>query len=264
MYPLSLVDFHDGLSLYVPDLELVKSTYEDSIIQNKDTAFPFWAKVWPSSKAMTTFLQSEISLIQSKRVLEIGSGIGLPSFSIASHVSELIISDYSSDAVELIDRNITHLSLPHVKSMHIDWNAISDDIHADVVLLSDINYNPDDFTPLLSMIQCFIAAGSTVIIDRNSLFECRGGAPYKSTVKQYFHRFTETALCSKCKCLATLWRIGDLCPICGSISSNSTTSAVFAGRENFMRQPRRLSNRVYHTCFSAVDRTRINNQSPQS
>jgi bifunctional pyridoxal-dependent enzyme with beta-cystathionase and maltose regulon repressor activities len=48
--------------------------------------------------------------------------------------------------------------------MHIDWNAISDDIHADVVLLSDINYNPDDFTPLLSMIQCFIAAGSTVII----------------------------------------------------------------------------------------------------
>ena len=164
MYPLSLVDFHDGLSLYVPDLELVKSTYEDSIIQNKDTAFPFWAKVWPSSKAMTTFLQSEISLIQSKRVLEIGSGIGLPSFSIASHVSELIISDYSSDAVELIDRNITHLSLPHAKSMRIDWNALSDDIHADVVLLSDINYNPDDFTPLLSMIQCFIAAGSTVII----------------------------------------------------------------------------------------------------
>jgi predicted nicotinamide N-methyase len=163
-YPLTLVDFHDGLSLYVPDLELVKSTYEDSIIQNKNTAFPFWAKVWPSSKAMTTFLQSEISLIQSKRVLEIGSGIGLPSFSIASHVAELIISDYSSDAVELIHRNIAHLNLPHAKSMHIDWNAISDDIHADVVLLSDINYNPDDFTPLLSMIQCFIAAGSIVII----------------------------------------------------------------------------------------------------
>ena len=163
-YPLSLVDFHDGLSLYVPDLELVKSTYQDSIIQNKNTAFPFWAKVWPSSKAMTTFLQSEISLIQSKRILEIGSGIGLPSFSIATHVSELIISDYSSDAVELINRNITHLNLPHAKSMRIDWNTISEDIHADVVLLSDINYNPDDFTPLLSMIQCFIAAGSTVII----------------------------------------------------------------------------------------------------
>ena len=163
-YPLFLVDFHDGLSLYVPDPELVKSTYEHSIVQDKNTAFPFWAKVWPSSKAMTTFLQSEISLIQSKRVLEIGSGIGLPSFSIATHVSELIISDYSSDAVELINRNITHLSLPHAKSMRIDWNALSEDISADVVLLSDINYDPVDFTPLLSMIQCFIAAGSTVII----------------------------------------------------------------------------------------------------
>ena len=164
MYPLSLVDFHDGLSLYVPDLELVKSTYQDSIIQNKNTAFPFWAKVWPSSKAMTTFLQSEISLIQSKRILEIGSGIGLPSFSIATHVSELIISDYSSDAVELINRNITHLNLPHAKSMRIDWNALPEDISADVVLLSDINYDPVEFDPLLSMIQCFIAAGSTVII----------------------------------------------------------------------------------------------------
>ena len=163
-YPLSLVDFHDGLSLYVPDLELVKSTYEDSIIQNKDTAFPFWAKVWPSSKAMTTFLQSEISLIQSKRVLEIGSGIGLPSFSIATHVSELIISDYSSDAVELINRNITHLSLPHAKSMRIDWNALPEGIYADIILLSDINYDPVEFDPLLQMIQRFMGDGSTVII----------------------------------------------------------------------------------------------------
>ena len=164
MYPLSLVDFHDGLSLYVPDLELVKSTYEDSIIQNKDTAFPFWAKVWPSSKAMTTFLQSEISLIQSKRVLEIGSGIGLPSFSIASHVAELIISDYSSDAVELIDRNITHLLLPNAKAMRLDWNTLPEDISADVILLSDINYDPVDFNSLLDMIKRFIKNGSTVII----------------------------------------------------------------------------------------------------
>ncbi len=163
-YPLSLVDFHDGLSLYVPDPELVKSTYEDSIIQDKNTAFPFWAKLWPSSKAMTTFLQSEISLIQSKRVLEIGSGIGLPSFSIATHVSELIISDYSSDAVELINRNITHLSLPHAKSMRIDWNALPEGIYADIILLSDINYDPVEFDPLLQMIQRFMGDGSTVII----------------------------------------------------------------------------------------------------
>jgi len=163
-YPLSIVDFHDGLSLYVPDPELVKSTYEHSIVQDKNTAFPFWAKVWPSSKAMTTFLQSEISLIQSKRVLEIGSGIGLPSFSIATHVSELIISDYSSDAVELINRNITHLSLPHAKSMRIDWNALPEGIYADIILLSDINYDPVEFDPLLQMIQRFMGDGSTVII----------------------------------------------------------------------------------------------------
>jgi predicted nicotinamide N-methyase len=164
IYPVSLVGFQDEVSLYIPDPTQIKLVYENLYAADQSTPFPFWAKIWPSSIAMASFLKSEPSLIQSKRILEIGAGIGLPSFSIAPNVFELIISDYSSDAVELIDRNITHLSLPHAKAMRIDWNAISDDIHADVVLLSDINYNPDDFTPLLSMIQCFIAAGSTVII----------------------------------------------------------------------------------------------------
>ena len=35
----------------------------------------------------------------------------------------------------------------------------------------------------------------------------------------------------QCKCLATLWRIGDLRLCCGAVSCNSTASAVFAWRD---------------------------------
>jgi len=163
-YPVNLVDFESELSLYVPDPNQVKSVYENLYAADKHTPFPFWAKIWPSSMAMSSFLKSEPSLIQSKRVLEIGSGIGFPSFSIAAYVSELIISDHATDAIELIDKNIAYLSLHHAKARRIDWNALSEDISADVVLLSDINYDPIEFNSILDMIKRFIAKGSTVII----------------------------------------------------------------------------------------------------
>lgn len=164
IYPVSLVGFQDEVSLYIPDPTQLKSVYENLYAADQSTPFPFWAKLWPSSIAMASFLKSEPSLIPSNRVLEIGAGIGLPSFSIATHVAELIISDYSSDAVELINRNITHLSLPHAKAMRLDWNALPEGIYADIILLSDINYDPVEFDPLLHMIQRFMGDGSTVII----------------------------------------------------------------------------------------------------
>jgi predicted nicotinamide N-methyase len=164
IYPVSLVGFQDEVSLYMPDPTQIKSVYENLYAADQSTPFPFWAKIWPSSIAMASFLKSEPSLIQSKRVLEIGAGIGLPSFSIESYVSELIITDNTADAIELIDKNIAHLSLHHAKARYLDWNSLPEDIFADVVLLSDVNYNPAEFNSLLDIVQRFILDGATVVI----------------------------------------------------------------------------------------------------
>ena len=164
LYPITLVEFPGGLQLHVPDPDQVKPIYDQLIASNPDTVFPFWAKIWPSSLALTSFLQKETQLIRSKHVLEIGAGIGLPSFSISREASTLVISDYSTEAVALMEKNIEYLVLQHAKAIYLDWNHFPSDLTADTVLFSDINYDPEQFEALLTLIKQLLNKGATVII----------------------------------------------------------------------------------------------------
>jgi len=164
LYPITLVEFPGALQLHVPDPDQVKPIYDQLIASNPDTVFPFWAKIWPSSLALTSFLQKETQLIRSKHVLEIGAGIGLPSFSISREASTLVISDYSTEAVALMEKNIEYLVLQHAKAIYLDWNHFPSDLTADTVLFSDINYDPEQFEALLTLIKQLLNKGATVII----------------------------------------------------------------------------------------------------
>ena len=164
IYKTHLVPLLDDLTIYVPIEGLVKPTYEQQLINDTSTSFPFWAKIWPASKAMCSFLQKEAAYIKGKRVLEIGAGIGIPSFIIAKHALEIIMSDHAPEAVELIKKNIQHLGLTNVKAMCIDWNHFPENMGAQTIILSDINYAPEQFEPLLKLVRTLLDQGSTIII----------------------------------------------------------------------------------------------------
>jgi predicted nicotinamide N-methyase len=164
LYPITLLEFPGGLQLQVPDPEKVKPTYDQLLDVKPDTAFPFWARIWPSSLALTSFLRKEPHWISSKQVLEIGAGIGLPSFSICREAKSLVISDHSREAVDLMGKNIQTLGLSNAKAMYLDWNHFPPGLSADTVLFSDINYDPEQFEALLSLIQRLLKNGTTVVI----------------------------------------------------------------------------------------------------
>jgi predicted nicotinamide N-methyase len=164
VYPLILEQLNPNISLWIPDTEAVKIQYENSKTQELIVDFPFWAKVWASSKAMVAFLQEEPNWIENKQVLEIGAGIGFPSFSIAHKASSVIISDYNSEAVALAQKNINHLNITNVTANVLDWNYIPSELCANTILLSDINYNPNDFNALVISITKFINNGCTIVL----------------------------------------------------------------------------------------------------
>lgn len=164
MYPLQLVKLNTEHTLYVPDPALIQSTYQKLAAENTATIFPYWAKVWASAHAMTQFLQEEPTWIQNKRVLEIGAGIGIPSFSIASLTKKIIISDHVPDAVALLQKNIDYLALNNAQAACIDWNTISENITVDTILLSDTNYEPSAHNHLILLIDKFINKGSSIIL----------------------------------------------------------------------------------------------------
>ncbi len=164
LYPDKLVQIQAGLALYIPDPELVRPTYEHLLAKDVTTPFPFWAKIWPSALAISSFLKAEPHWIEGKRVLELGAGMGVPSFAAAVHASEIIISDHATEAVALIRKNIQYLGLQHVQAMCLDWNHFPDNIKAEVLLLSDINYAPDQFASLLVLLHTFLQQGTTIIL----------------------------------------------------------------------------------------------------
>lgn len=163
-YPNRLMEVQDGVSIYVPIPEMVKPTYEHLLKLDANTAFPFWAKIWPSSNAMSAFLALEPKWITGKKVLEVGAGLGIPSFSIAQFAREVIVTDHAPEAVDLINKNINHLCVNNMKAKCLDWNDFPEQVSVDTVLLSDVNYAPDAFGPLLTLIGRLIEQGAVIII----------------------------------------------------------------------------------------------------
>ena len=163
-YPVQLMELEKGFNIYVPDTALVKSTYAQLIVSDTQALFPFWAKLWASSKVLTQFLVANPKWVQGKVVLEMGAGIGQPSLTIAKKAKKVIISDHNADAVALIEKNITQLGLTNAKGVLLDWNTFDYSIAADTILLSDINYAPEAFDPLLKIIMHNITKGAVIII----------------------------------------------------------------------------------------------------
>ena len=163
-YPVQLTQIGAEKAIYIPAYEAVKAIYADLLESDPATHFPYWAKVWPSAIALHNVLQKHPSLIRDKTVLELGAGIGLPSLMMAGITNSIQISDYNLDAVELLRKNIEHLELENAEALKLDWNALPETIHPEVIILSDVNYDPTQFETLTKLIEKFIHQGSTVIL----------------------------------------------------------------------------------------------------
>jgi len=164
VYPIILEQLSPEISLWIPDVAAVKTVYDKLKEQDPNLPFPYWAKIWASAKAMVIFFQEEPHWIENKKLLEIGAGIGVPSFFMTQKAREIIISDYDNEAVSLANKNIAHLNLTNARSVVLNWNHIPEYIIADTILLSDTNYNPSDFDALLISITSFINKGSVVVL----------------------------------------------------------------------------------------------------
>ena len=163
-YPVQITQISAEKAIYIPDYEQVKHIYASLLKLDPTTPFPYWAKVWPSAIALLYVLQKYPNWINDKNVLELGAGIGLPSLMMAGITNSIQISDYNLEAVELLQKNIEHLQLENSEALKLDWNALPETIHPEVIILSDVNYDPTQFETLTKLIEKFIHQGCTIIL----------------------------------------------------------------------------------------------------
>ncbi|MFL5743163.1 MAG: class I SAM-dependent methyltransferase [Niastella sp.] len=153
-----------SIDLFVPDPQEVQDHYLQQKQVQAEVPFPHWTKLWPAGLAMADFIHQHPELVQDKNVLELAAGLGLPGFVAARYAKAICCSDYLQEAVDAMTRTVQHVQLSNVTCQVLDWNFLPDDLTADILLLSDINYDPDQFDQLYQVLQRFLQQGATILL----------------------------------------------------------------------------------------------------
>lgn len=152
------------IDLFVPNAQEVQNIYFQQKQLQADVPFPHWTKLWPAALAMSDFIFNHPELVKDKKVLELAAGLGLPSFVAARYAKAVCCSDYLDEAIAAMSKTAQHLQLANVTCQLLDWNKLPDDLTTEVLLLSDINYDPEQFDQLYGVLQRFIQQGTFIIL----------------------------------------------------------------------------------------------------
>lgn len=147
------------IELFVPESKELQERYRQG-----NTHFPYWGQVWPAAQALTAFLLQHPHFIQNKKVVELAAGLGLPSLAAARYARTVLCSDYLREAVAVIKKSAAHNALQNFSVQLLNWQALPHNLEADVLLLSDINYEPSAFDLQRQLIQQFLQKGATIFL----------------------------------------------------------------------------------------------------
>lgn len=153
-----------SIELYVPNAKDVQDEYFRQKEVQADMPFPHWTRLWPSALAMADFIAQFPELLQNKDVLELAAGLGLPGLLAARYAKSVCCSDYLEASVITMLKSAQYLQLTNASCQLLDWNHLPADLHADVLLMSDINYDPGQFEQLYEVLQRFLGQGTVILL----------------------------------------------------------------------------------------------------
>lgn len=153
-----------SVDLYVPDAIKVQQAYLQQKQQQPDTPFPYWAKIWPAALAMADHIHQHPQLVQNKTVLELAAGLALPGLVAARYAKSVCCSDYLEEAVAAMNRSAKHAALQNMTCRLLNWHHLPDDIHADVLMMSDVNYDTEEFDQLYKVLLQFLQRDTAILL----------------------------------------------------------------------------------------------------
>lgn len=105
----------------------------------RDDRLPYWAEIWPSAPV----LAQRILLDQGRgrRLLELGSGVGLVALAAAQAGFDVLATDVEPTALDFLHVNALRNRLPDIETRIMDWRHLPADLGPfDVVAGSDVLY----------------------------------------------------------------------------------------------------------------------------
>ena len=126
---------------------------------------PYWAELWPSGVALAR--RVAVRSLRGARVLELGCGLGLPSLAAALAGGRVLATDWSPQAIELLEENAERNGAA-LETALVDWAdpaAIVERAPWDLVLAADVLYERRNVPPLLDLLPRLIERGELWLAD---------------------------------------------------------------------------------------------------
>lgn len=131
-----------------------------------DERLPYWADVWPSSRALAGVLRGHHG--EGRTLLELGCGVGLVSVTALRAGFRVMATDYYGDALEVTRLNAMRLAGDgdaRLSTRYVDWRALPNDLgRYDVVCAADVLYEREYATLVADTIVHTLAPGGLVLI----------------------------------------------------------------------------------------------------
>lgn len=161
------IEFRVGnrmIKILVPEPAEVRKGYRQQKDADAATPFPYWAKIWPAAMGLSQFLDANPGLVSNKTVLELAAGLALPSLVAAVYAREVMASDYLFEAVEYMSASVILNGFTNIKTLRINWHQIPPELDPDLILMSDVNYEPGEFDQLREVVGDFLKRDKTIIL----------------------------------------------------------------------------------------------------
>jgi predicted nicotinamide N-methyase len=124
----------------------------DEAAFDEDEFLPYWAELWPSGIALAEAVAALD--VRGLRVLELGAGLGLPSLAAALGGADVLATDWSEDAVALLEDNAARNGAA-LRVAPVRWDEPDELVAAapwDLVLGADLLYEQRNADVLLELL----------------------------------------------------------------------------------------------------------------
>ncbi len=133
------------ITVKLPAVELPMIVVEDVEALITDPAdedkIPLWAEIWPAARGLAHYIWESMDFTGLK-VLELGSGLGLPGVVAGLKGAGITFSDYQEDALELSCLNARLNGLDQAGRYLGDWRNFGLEEKYHWIVGSDILYDP--------------------------------------------------------------------------------------------------------------------------
>ena len=125
---------------------------------------PYWAALWPSGVALARMVARRA--LRRARTLELGCGLGLPSIAAALVGGRVVASDWSPEAIDLLELNAARNGAA-LETLRCDWarpEPVVERAPWDLVLAADVLYERRNLTLLEALLPRLVTGGGEVLL----------------------------------------------------------------------------------------------------